>query len=108
MPQQTPSPIDLPEPELEKAGLGWAFGVIGIAGMVLLWANAASLRDWIDDQPPSPAQQQAAEWADQWVKTTEGFGIGLPRKIMHDQWKRAEEARFHGHDQQEDRESPGG
>jgi hypothetical protein len=96
VPQDTPSPIDLPAPELEEAGLGWAFGVILIASLFLLCANAASLRDWIDDQPPSPMQQQAAEYADQWVETTEGFGIGLPRKAMHDQWKRAEEARFPG------------
>ena len=94
MPQDTPSPIDLPEAELDAAGLGWSFGVILIARLFLLCANAASLRDWIDDQPPSAAQQQAAEWADQWVQTTEGFGIGLPRKAMHDQWKRAEQARF--------------
>ena len=96
MPQETPSPIDLPEPELEEAGLGWTFGVIAIASLFLLFANASSLRDWIDDQPPSQAQQQAAEYADQWVETTENFGIGLPRKAMHDQWKRAEEARFRG------------
>jgi len=96
MPQDTPSPIDLPEPELDESGLGWSFGVILIASLFLLCANAVTLRDWIDDQPPSPAQQQAAEYADQWVETTEAFGIGLPRKAMHDEWKRAEEARFPG------------
>jgi len=85
MPQDTPSPIDLPEPELDEAGLGWSFGVILIASLFLFCANAASLRDWIDDQPPSPAQQQAAEYADRWVETTERFGVGLPRKAMHDQ-----------------------
>ena len=96
MPQEAPSPIDLPEPELEDSGLGWAFGVILIASLFLLFANAASLRDWIDDQPPSPIQARAAELADQWVGITEGFGIGLPRKAMHAQWKRAEQARFPG------------
>jgi hypothetical protein len=96
MPHKTPSPIDLPEPELDEPGLGWAFGVIAIASLFLLFANASSLRDWIDDQPPNPAQQQAAEVADQWVETTESFGIGLPRKAMHDQWKRVEQARFPG------------
>ena len=94
MPYETPSPIDLPEPELDEPGLGWTFGVIAIASLFLLFANASSLRDWIDDQPPSPAQQQAAEYADQWVETTESFGIGLPHKAMHDQWKRVEQARF--------------
>jgi len=102
MPHETPSPIDLPEPELEKPGLGWTFGVIAIASLFLLFANASSLRDWIDDQPPSPAQQQAAEYADQWVETTENFGIGLPRKAMHDQWKRAEQARFPGSPQKDE------
>ena len=96
MPQDTPSPIDLPEPELDRPGLSWAFGAIAIAALFLLFSNAISLRDWIDDQPPSPIQQQAAEYADQWVAITEGFGIGVPREAMHDQWKRAEQARFPG------------
>lgn len=105
MPQETPSPIDLPEPELEEPGLGWTFGVIATASLFLFFANASSLRDWIDDQPPSPAQQQVAEYADQWVETTENFGIGLPHKVMHDQWKRAEQARFPGSRQKEAGES---
>jgi len=96
VPQETPSPIDLPEPELEESGLGWAFGVILIASLFLLFANAVSLRDWIDDQPPSPIQARAAELADQWVGITEAFGVGRPRKVMHAQWKRAEQARFPG------------
>lgn len=96
MPHGTPSPIDLPRPEIEESGLGWAFGVILIASLFLLFANAESLRDWIDDQPPSPLQAQAAEYADQWVGITEELGIGVPRKAMHEQWKRAEAARFPG------------
>jgi hypothetical protein len=95
----TPSPIDLPEPELEENGLGWTFGVIIIAAMFLLLTNAVSLRDWIDDQPPSPVQAQAAALADQWVDVTEEFGVAVPRDFMHAQWKRAEEARFHTDDQ---------
>ena len=106
MPHDTPSPIDLPEPELDEGGLGWSFGVVLIASLFLLCANAVSLRDWIDDQPPSPAQQQAAEWADEWVGTSEGLGIGLPRKAMHDQWKRVEATRFPGAGQKERAESP--
>ncbi len=96
MPQETPSPIDLPEPEIEESGLGWAFGVILIASLFLLFANAESLRDWVDEQAPSPLQAQAAEYADQWVGITEALGIGVPRRAMHEQWKRAEAARFPG------------
>jgi len=102
MPQDTPSPIDLPEAELDEAGLGWTFGVIAIASLFLLCANAVSLRDWIDDQPPGPTQQRAAEWADDWLDMTEAMGIGLPRKAIHDQWKRAEEARFPEHGEKEE------
>jgi hypothetical protein len=91
---ETPSPIDLPAPELEAEGLGWASGVIAIAGLFLLAANGQSLRDWIDDQSPGPAQSEAAMLADQWVHLTEALGVGLPRQAMHAQWKRAEEARF--------------
>ena len=101
MPYETPSPIDLPEPEIEESGLGWAFGVMLIASLFLLFTNAASLRDWVDDQPPSPLQAQAAEYADQWVELTEGLGIGLPRKAMHEQWKRAETVRFPGQNEKD-------
>ena len=90
-----PSPIDLPEPELEEGGLAWTFGVIIIIALFLLMTNAVSLRDWIDDQPPGPVQAQAAELADQWLETTREFGVAVPRDLMHAQWKRAEEARFH-------------
>jgi hypothetical protein len=89
------SPLDLHEPELEGSGLGWTFATIVIATLILLFANAVSLRDWIDDLPPSPAQAQAAEFADQWVGITEAMGIAAPRDFLHAQWKRAEEVRFH-------------
>jgi len=102
MPQDTPSPIDLPAPEMEEGGLGWTSGVIAIASIFLLFANAASLRDWIDDLSPGPIQQQAAELADQWVETMESLGIGLPHKAMHEQWKRAEQARLPGSHQSDD------
>jgi hypothetical protein len=95
MPQETPSPLDLPEPEWEpESALGWASGVIVVATLVLLLANAVSLRDWIDDQPPSPFQAQAAEIADQWVGISRQIGFGVPRDALHRQWKRAEGARF--------------
>ncbi|HWI87031.1 MAG TPA: hypothetical protein VNT42_12015 [Sphingomonas sp.] len=90
-----PSPIDLPEPEIEANALGWTCVVVAIAALFLLAANAVSLRDWIDEQPPSPFQAQAATLADQWVEFTGAIGIGLPRDAIHTQWKRAEGARFH-------------
>jgi hypothetical protein len=94
----TPSPIDLREPEMEAGGLAWSFAVIIIAALFLLATNGVSLRDWIDDQPPGPLQARAAALADQWVDFTEAFGIAVPREVMHAQWKRAEEARFHAGD----------
>lgn len=93
----TPSPIDLPEPELEQSGRGWTVAVIVIAALFLLVTNAVSLRDWIDDQPPGPFQSQAAALADQWVDAT--AAIGIPRDFLHAQWKRAEQARFPARDQ---------
>jgi hypothetical protein len=95
MPHHTPSPLDLPEPEDEAdSALGWATGVILFAGLLLLLANAVSLRDWIDDQPPGPVQAQAAAIADQWVEISRQIGFGVPRDALHTQWKRAEGARF--------------
>ncbi len=95
MPRETPSPLDLPEPDPETEGvLGWATGVILVAGLVLLLTNAVSLRDWIDEQTPSPVQAQAAGLADQWVELSRQIGLGVPRDALHTQWKRAEAARF--------------
>ncbi|WP_116089871.1 hypothetical protein [Sphingomonas crusticola] len=99
----TPSPIDLPEREMEEGGLVWTFAVIIIASLFLLATNGVSLRDWIDDQPPGPLQARAAALADQWVDFTEAVGIAIPREAMHTQWKRAEEARFHAIDPSEEK-----
>lgn len=97
MPQQTPSPLDLPEPELEEeSALGWASGVILFAALLLLLANAVSLRDWIDDLPPGPTQARAAAIADDWLAISRQIGFGAPRDALHTQWKRAEAARFAG------------
>jgi len=98
MHKETPSPLDLPEPELEpESALGWATGLIAIASLFLLLTNAVSLRDWIDDQPPSPLQAQAAAVADQWVAISRAIGVALPRDALHHVWKRAEGARFVDH-----------
>ncbi len=95
MPHETPSPLDLPEPELEEDdALGWATGVILFAALLLLLANAVSLRDWIDDRPPGPVQAQAAAIADDWVDISRQIGFAAPRDALHAQWKRAEGARF--------------
>ena len=94
MPRETPSPIDLPAEPLGRPGLLWATGTIVIAALILLAANAVALRDWIDEQPPSPVQEQAAALADQWVTITDAAGVGRPREWLHDLWKKAENARF--------------
>lgn len=94
MPEHTPSPIDLPDAELDRGGIGWTSGILAIASLFLLLTNGVSLRDWIDDQPPSPLQARASELADQWLQITTDFGVAVPRERMHAQWKRAEQARF--------------
>ncbi|UAK23920.1 hypothetical protein [Sphingomonas nostoxanthinifaciens] len=97
MPRETPSPIDLPGPALlNGSGIAWATTVIAVATLVLLLTNAVALRDWIDEQRPSPVQAYAATAADGWVAFTDTIGLGAPRAAMHGQWKRAEAARFAG------------
>lgn len=97
MPSETPSPVDLPGPALlGEGGLRWTSGAIVVATVVLLLTNAVSLRDWIDEQRPSPLQAQAAAAADWWVATSDALLLGRPRAALHAQWKRAEAARFPG------------
>jgi hypothetical protein len=95
VPRETPSPIDLPEPQVDPtSALGWTAVVIAVAAVLLLALNAVSLRDWVDDQPPSPVQARAAAVADQWLAITAAIGLAGPRDALHDRWKQAEAARF--------------
>lgn len=95
MPQETPSPLDLPVQLLEEGGsLGWASGTIAVASLVLLLTNAASIADWIDDRPPGPWQARCSAMADGWVSLTDQIGLGAPRAALHQRWKRAEASRF--------------
>lgn len=94
MARETPSPIDLPEPQPERDGLGWASAVIAVATIVLLLGNAVALSGWVDERPPGPLQARAAEIADDWTAFTTSIGFGAPRAALHAQWKRAEAARF--------------
>ncbi|QJU58095.1 hypothetical protein HL653_10045 [Sphingomonas sp. AP4-R1] len=96
MPRETPSPIDLPDDPVEAPGLGWTAGVIAIASLLLLAINAVALRDWANDLTPSPVQAQLADATQGWLDVTEAVGIGKPRAWLHDQWKKAENARFGG------------
>jgi hypothetical protein len=96
MPRETPSPIDLPDDPVDAPGLGWTAGVIAIAGFLLLAINAVSLRDWANDLTPGPVQAQLADAAQSWLDFTEAVGVGKPRAWLHDQWKKAENARFSG------------
>jgi hypothetical protein len=95
MHKETPSPVDLPDPLIDDGeGFAWASIVIAIAAFVLLVTNSVSLRDWVDDLPPSPAQAKAAEIAEGWLGLMRAVGVALPRDALHDQWKKAEAARF--------------
>lgn len=88
------SPVDLLAEPLAHDGLGWTTITIMVAALLLLATNAVSLQAWIDDMPPSPAQQQAADLAAEWRAITDQAGLGPPRAWLHDRWKQAEEARF--------------
>ncbi len=95
MPRETPSPVDLPDPIVDDIeGFGWASTAIAVAAIVLLATNSVSLKDWIDDQPPSPLQARAADVADTWLTAMRAIGIAGPRDVLHDAWKDAENARF--------------
>ena len=64
--------------------------------LFLLATNAISLREWIDEQTPGPRQAQLAALAERWDAFTLSIGLGLPRAVLHREWKAAEAARF-GH-----------
>ena len=88
------SPVDLPAEPIVRHGLIWTTIVIATAALLLLATNAVSIEDWIDDMPPTPTQARAADVAAQWRAMTNQIGLGAPRALLHDQWKRAEAARF--------------
>lgn len=94
MARETPSPIDLPDEPLDRPGLLWTTATIAVAAILLFAMNAVAMRDWLEEQPPSPLQQQASALAEQWVEITDDIGIGKPRAWLHDLWKKAEGATF--------------
>jgi hypothetical protein len=96
MPRETPSPIDLPAEPVDAPGLGWTGVILAVAAVLLLALNAVSLRDWASDLTPSPAQARLADATQGWLDFTEAVGVGRPRAWLHDQWKKAENARFGG------------
>ena len=91
---QMESPVDLPAEPLARNGLLWTSLAMAIAALLLLATNAIAIQGWIDEMPPSPAQQQASELAGQWRALTDRAWLGAPRAWLHDLWKRAEAARF--------------
>jgi len=89
------SPVDLPGEPIEGSDpLGWTVITIGVAALVLLFANAGTLSAWVDEKPPTPFQQQVSEQANRWTALMDMAGVTTPRRTLHEAWKRAQAARF--------------
>jgi hypothetical protein len=91
---ELPSPVDLGDMDDRGGALGWAIGAIATATIVLLFANAGTLAGWVDEQTPSDIQLRASEISHDWADSMDRIGIGKPRQKLHEQWKRAQAARF--------------
>ena len=89
------SPVDLPgaEPGV-GAPLRWTTITILTASLFLLATNAATLREWVEEQTPGPRQAQLAALAVRWEAATSVLGLGTPRAALHRQWKAVQAARF--------------
>lgn len=89
------SPVDLPGKPIEgKHPLLWTTMTIGCAAILLFFANAGTLSDWIDEKPVTEQQQQASALAGQWRATMDAYGITAPREWLHGVWKQMQAARF--------------
>lgn len=94
------SPVDLAGgPAEDGHALRWVTIAIATASLFLLFANAASIRQWVDEQTPGPLQARAQAMAMEWEAFTDRIGIGTPRAALHQQWKAAQATRFSEGDQ---------
>lgn len=93
------SPVDLPGDEPGRGHpLAWTTVTMLVASLFLFATNAATLKDWVDEQTPGPRQAQLAALAGEWARITAEMGLGTPRAALHAEWKTAQAARF-GNDQ---------
>ena len=93
------SPVDIDAADewaRDEPALGLAAGAILVATVFLGLTNAVSIRDWVDEQTPSPRQAALTVLADDWLATTTAIGLATPRRVMHERWKAAQGARVDG------------
>lgn len=87
------SPVDLRDaPRSTERPLGWATGIIAVAGALLLLMNAASVAAWADEQTPGPVQAEAARLAHHWDDITIAMGLAAPRAAVKTIWEAAKAA----------------
>lgn len=82
----------------DEPARGPAFGIIAVATAFLALTNAVSIRDWVDEQPPSARQAAMTAWSDAWLARTEAIGLATPRAALHAQWEKAKALRLRGGD----------
>ena len=90
------SPVDLEDVDGYAAlpGLAWGSAAIAIAALLLAATNAVAIRDWANEQTPSPTQERLSYAAERWVAITDDIGLGSARAAMHGWWKRAQALTF--------------
>ena len=91
---ETMSPVDLPGAPEDGQPLRWTSLAIALAALILLFSNAATIDDWAKELPPSAAAEQVTQVTGRWSAFTDRLGLGMPRALLHAQWKRAETAKF--------------
>ncbi len=89
---ETLSPVDLPGAEPGYRPLLWTSGAIATAALFLLLTNAATLDGWAQELPPSAVAERVTEYTGRWAALTRY--LGSPHAWLHQQWKRAENAKF--------------
>lgn len=88
------SPVDLPEPPIERRAFSWTATTIVTASLLLLVANAGTLAAWVDEKPVSDLQQQASAAAGGWKAAMDATGLTAPREALHVRWKQLQAMRF--------------
>ena len=101
----TLSPVDLPaSPVPLPHGLKWATTAIAWATLVLFLLNAHALRDWAYRLPPSDASARIVTLAEGWYDLADQAGLNRPVETMHGWWQTMRERRFHGKQNEQQRD----
>jgi len=78
----------------DRASLRWTVTVVVVMVVLLALFNAASMRSWADNLPPTSDNLAIRGVAERWSEATDRWGLSTPRARLRAGWEQARRWRF--------------